>query len=181
MKRMRYYVGAAGLGPAAFALAMPGVATAAAAGHAQPVTSLRHAAGLARAASSVSSSPHTSSPAASSPMAKCVTSHYQTWPRNGNLRGHFWWAERSVLPYGTDYCVGTAVVSVYFTKNISKSVTVHFSGGLFQSPWRKTLTAKGTAGHWTKVNFGIHKWGYLHPHVAAYSEYSGGKHVSYTF
>lgn len=161
MKRVHYLAGAVGLAPVALGLAVPATTAAAAtAAH-----------GAETAASSTSVSPA---------FGNCTTSHYQTWTRKGNLRGHFWWAEQA-NPTGVEgYCVGTAVLSVYFTKNICKSTTVHFSGGP-GTTYKRTLTACGTKSHWTKVDFGVGDWEWYHPHIAGYSEYSGGKYVTYTF
>jgi hypothetical protein len=179
MKRVHYLAGAAGLAPVALGLAVPTTAaTAATTAHVQ--------AGAAAASSSSATPPASSSvppPAGSSvtpAFGNCTTSHYQTWPRNGKLRGHFWWAEAANITPVEGYCVGTAVLSVYFTKNICKSTTVHFSGGA-NITYRRTLTACGTKSHWTKVDFGVGDWEWGSPHIAGYSEYSGGKHVTYTF
>lgn len=164
MKRVHYLAGTAGLAPVALGLAAPATA-------ANAATTAHVQAGAATAASSSSVTPA---------FGNCTTSHYQTWPRNGKLRGHFWWAESSNAINLNGYCVGTAVLSVYFTKNICKSTTVHFSGGPGIT-YKRTLTACGTKSHWTKVDFGVGDWEHYHPHIAGYSEYSGGQYVTYTF
>jgi hypothetical protein len=162
MKRMRYLAGAAGIAPVALGLGIPTAAAAAA------------TTGPARLAPLVPGSQVTPD------FGQCNTSYYKTWARHGNLRGHFWWAESHNPVPVSGYCVGTAVLSVYFNKTTSKSVTVHFSGAP-GTTYKKTYDVQGTAGHWTQVDFGVGDWEWGRPHIAGYSQYSGGKHVSWTF
>jgi len=144
MKQVRYLAGAAGLAPMAIAF-MP------LAGATQPA-----------AADGSAGNPKTVSLQHSGmnvvPNNSCTASDSYTIPQYNHVRGHGW-----VKQNGARWCVGTVVVSLYFTKGSpnhlfcksAEAAPLPDGVGTFGlSYWQNVC---GYAGHWFAVNIGIHR------------------------
>jgi len=156
MKRMTYLAGAAALAPAALTGAFP--ATAASAAAAQGTGSVKTV-----------SLNHSAATAAST----CTgTTAFYASHESGNVRMHGWYTTQAKRK-----CLGTVVVSLYFTKGTASdrfckeaSLLITSRDGLDTTYYQQVC---GIAYEWTSVGFGFHNY-YYAPYLSALSTYREG-------
>jgi hypothetical protein len=140
MKRVRYVIGAAGLAPVALTGAVlptaHAVAAPQAASQAAKTVSLHHAGAV-------------------TPDASCTGKTEVNLKQTGNIKAHFWYTYDAVEQGGVfqpGTCIGTIVASMYFTKNLCKTVSVRVD----KAEANRFKNICGTAGHWYHMSWGLH-------------------------
>jgi hypothetical protein len=141
MKRVRYVIGAAGLAPVALTGA---------------VLPTAHAVAAPRAASQAAKTVSLHHAGAVTPDAGCTGKTEVQMKHVGDLKGHFWYTNQAVEVSGTflpGVCIGTIVASMYFTKNLCKTVSVKVSA----ASAHRFKNICGTADHWYQMSWGLHR------------------------
>jgi hypothetical protein len=155
MKRMKYLAGAAALAPTALAGVFPATASAASARGTGSVKTV-----------SLNHSGVTASNGCTGTVG--FTASHQS----RNVRMHGWYTTQQRRK-----CIGTVVVSLYFTKGTAShrfckeaSLLITSRDGLDTTYYQQVC---GTAYHWTGVGFGFHNY-YYDPYLSALSTYREG-------
>jgi hypothetical protein len=157
VKRIRYLTGAVGLAPVAIGMALPAAANAATSAGAPSgvkTVSLHHS-GIRTVAAAVG----------------CTGNTRHNFPQSGHIAGHFW-----ATPHHSSVCIGTVVVSLFFTKSFCKSAQASVIGGTQSTDIRKHRTICGVNGEWVTTSFSIHTLWDQDVSVCATSQY-GGNHM----
>ena len=159
MKKVRYLAGAAGLVPAAL-----GLAALPAAAHAATSTSSTASTGKSVSLHHVRAATQDTS---------CDGKTYETIPASGGtVRGHFW------NTLGSSVCVGTIVMSMYFSHTHCKNAHAFVTSNGFETEWSRTYQVCGTKGEWAHTSFGVHQWFPYGDLIYLASQYGGFALVS---
>jgi hypothetical protein len=165
-KRVRYLAGAAGVLPMALAAPAAHAATAGLANAGVKTVTTGKTVSLHPAVGAIPLTPN------------CTTSKEGHFPAtNSHIRGRFWYREHS-----GKVCIGTAEISLFYTKNITKWAKYIFSSAGFGAKSGKRSKA-GTTGHWTEFTWSVNKTLTEDETttISAFSQYSGGKHPIFRF